>query len=343
MTSTSRPPARGTIFAAVAMSCVGSLTAVSATIADYPVFGGQAVRYTVAAALLLAAARLTERRTGRRAPRLTLRDLFLLIALAGTGLAAFNVCIVAATQDGTSPATIGTVIATVPIVLAVVGPLLDGRRPAPLVVVSACVVASGAALANGLGSGTPRGLLLSLGALGGEVCFSLLAVPLLPKLGALRVSAYSAALAVPMLALAGLVTDGTAMLRMPTAAETLGFTYLSVIVTTVAFFLWYDAIGRLGADRAGLFAGMIPVSAVVTTVLLGLGRPGPADLAGAALVAAGVVIGLRPAPAAPASALAERETSRRRSLPLRSRSDAALAAFAVRVRAARRGPEAAKE
>ena len=294
MTLNSRPPARGMIGAAAAMSCVGSLTAVSATIADYPVFGGQAVRYAIAAVILLAVARLAERRSGRPAPRLTLRDLLFLTVLAGTGLAAFNVCIVFATRD-TSPATIGTVIATVPIALAVVAPLLDRRRPAPIVVVSACVVASGAALANGLGSGTPRGLLLSLGALAGEMGFSLLAVPVLPRLGPLRVSAYSAALAVPMLALTGLVTDGTSMLRMPTTSETLGFAYLTVIVTVIAFFFWYDAIGRLGADRAGLFAGVIPVSAVVTTVALGLGRPSTADLAGAALVAAGVVIGLRPA------------------------------------------------
>lgn len=91
----------------------------------------------------------------------------------------------------------------------------------------------------------------------------------------------------------GLVTDGTAALRVPTAAELAGFAYLSAVVTTIAFLLWYDAIGRLGADRAGLFAGLIPVSAVITTVVLGIDRPGPADLAGAALVAAGVVLGLR--------------------------------------------------
>lgn len=39
-------------------------------------------------------------------------------------------------------------------------------------------------------------------------CFSLLAIPLLPRLGAVRVSAYSAAAAVPMLLAAGLVVDG---------------------------------------------------------------------------------------------------------------------------------------
>ncbi|MQY03911.1 hypothetical protein ACRB68_19570 [Actinomadura sp. RB68] len=274
-----------------AMFLVGSLPAVSATVAGYPVLGGQAVRYAVAAAILLAVAAVADR--GRRGLRLAAREWALLAALAGTGLAAFNVFIVEATRD-TSPATVGTVVATVPVVLALAGPLQAGRRPAPAVVLAACVVAAGAALASGLGSGTPRGLLLSLGALAGEVCFSLLAVPLLPRLGPLRVSAYSAALAAPMLLAAGLVRDGAHVLRTPTGGELAGLAYLSVVVTTVAFLLWYDAIGRLGADRAGLFAGMIPVSALLTTLALGLGAPGPADLAGAALVTAGVVLGLRP-------------------------------------------------
>jgi drug/metabolite transporter (DMT)-like permease len=279
---------RGTVGAGSAMFLVGTLTAVSATISGYPVFGGQAVRYAVAALVLLTVARFA----GGPARRPSPRDWLLLAALAATGLVAFNVCIVAATAD-TSPATIGTVIATVPIVLALAGPLLERRRPAPGIILAACVVAAGAGLASGFGGGSARGLLLSLGALAGEVCFSLLAVPLLPRLGPLRVSAYSAALAAPMLAVTGLVVDGAGVLRVPTAGEVAGFAYLSAVVTTIAFLLWYDAIGRLGADRAGLFAGLIPVSAVVTTVALGLGRPGPADLAGAALVAAGVVLGLR--------------------------------------------------
>ncbi|WP_329519582.1 DMT family transporter [Spirillospora sp. NBC_01491] len=287
---------RGTLGAATAMTCVGSLTAVSATIAGYPVFGGQAVRYAVAALILFLVARFAAR-DGRRT-RPTPREWAYLTALAATGLVAFNVCIVLATRD-TGPATIGTVIATVPIVMALAGPLLERRRPAPAVVVSACVVTAGAALANGLGGGTARGLLLSLGALGGEVCFSLLAVPVLPRLGPLRVSAYSAAIAAPMLLVTGLVADGRGVLRVPTGPEFAGLAYLSVVVTSIAFLIWYDALGRLGADRAGLFAGLIPVSAVATTMALGLGRPSAADLAGAGLVAAGVVIGVRsPRPAA---------------------------------------------
>ncbi|MGW0436861.1 EamA family transporter [Micromonospora sp. NPDC003197] len=155
------------------------------------------------------------------------------------------------------------------------------------------MVALGAAVAAGLGSGSLPGLLLSLGALAGEVAFSLLAIPLLPKLGPLRVAAYPAALSVPMLLAASLTLDGTDSLRLPTPSQAAAFGYLGAIVTAAAFFLWYDALRRLGADRAGLFAGLVPVGALLTTVTLGLGQAGPADVTGTLLVAAGVVVGLR--------------------------------------------------
>jgi drug/metabolite transporter (DMT)-like permease len=133
-----------------------------------------------------------------------------------------------------------------------------------------------------------------MGALAGEVGFSLLAVPLLPRLGPIRVSAYASALAVPMLLIAGLVADGGGFLRVATAGEAAGLIYLATVVTTIAFFLWYDALARLGADLAGLFAGVIPASAAIITVVLGLGLPGHAELAGVGLVAVGVITGLAP-------------------------------------------------
>ncbi|MDR8411760.1 DMT family transporter [Nonomuraea sp. 3-1Str] len=274
--------------AASAMLLVGTSTAVSATIADYPVFTGQALRYAIAAAILLAV--VGHQRLPR--VRLTARDMLLLIALAATGLAGFNLFLVEATRHA-GPAMIGTVIGAVPLVLALVGPLMERRRPAPRTVGAALVVALGAAVAAGLGSGSLTGLLLSLGALAGEVAFSLLAIPLLPKLGPLRVAAYPAALSVPMLLAAGLALDGTASLRLPTPGQAAAFGYLGAIVTAAAFFLWYDALRRLGADRAGLFAGLVPVGALLTTLALGLGQAGPADVTGTLLVAAGVVLGLR--------------------------------------------------
>lgn len=288
---------RGVLQAAAAMSIVGTLTAVSAIISRYPVYGGQAVRYAVAALILLVVVRLRGRsglaRSARPAPRPrpTRREWLLIAALAATGLAGFNVCIVEGTRYA-SPATIGTVIGAVPIVFSLVVPLMERRRPAPRLVAAAVVVTVGAGLANGLGGGSLPGLLLALGALAGEVSFSLLAIPLLPRLGPLRVSAYSAAAAAPMLLVAGLVVDGAGVLRTPTPKETAGLAYLSLFVTAGAFIVWYDALGRIGADRAGLFAGLIPVSAAATTFLLGLRAPGVGELAGALLVGCGVVIGL---------------------------------------------------
>ncbi|MEW9555863.1 EamA family transporter [Nonomuraea sp. NPDC050783] len=274
--------------AAAAMLLVGTSAAVSATIAGYPVFTGQALRYALAAAILLAVVRR------RHLPRvsLTSRDVLLLLALAATGLAGFNLFLVEATRHA-GPAMIGTVIGGVPLVLALVGPLLERRRPTPRTVGTALVVALGTAVAAGLGSGSLAGLLLSLGALAGEVAFSLLAVPLLPRLGPLRVAAYPAALSVPMLLAAELAVNGTASLRLPTLSEAAAFGYLGAVVTAAAFFLWYDALRRLGADRAGLFAGLVPVGALLTTVTLGLGQADPADIAGALLVATGVAVGLR--------------------------------------------------
>lgn len=278
---------RGAVQATVGMLLVGTLVAVSARIGDYPVYGGQALRYAVGASALLAVLAI------RRPPpvRPTSRQWALLVVLSATGLVVFNVCIVLGTAYA-SPATIGTIVGSGPIVMAVLGPLTSRSRPTARILTAAAIVTAGTAIATGLGGASLPGVLLALGALAGEVSFSLLAVPLLPTLGALRVSAYSAAIAVPLLLGIGLAVDGTGVLRVPTRDEAIAFVYLGIVVTAGAFLLWYDALPRLGADRAGLFAGVMPVGAVLTMVVLGIGTPSTAELAGAGLVVAGIVYGV---------------------------------------------------
>jgi drug/metabolite transporter (DMT)-like permease len=269
------------------MFCVGTSTGVSPALHHFPVYGGQAGRYLLGFVLLLGAAR------AQRLPMIPLkrRELFLLVLLAATGLAAFNVFIVESTRYA-NPTTVGTVIAAVPIVLALVGPLLDRRRPTLRIVAAAVVVAGGAAVSSGLGDCTPLGLLLALGALACEAGFSLLAVPVLPRLGAIRVSAYSSAAAVPILLIAGVIADGRHVFRIPTLFETLALAYLAVVVTVFAFLCWYSSLPLLGADTAGLFSGFLPIGAILSTVALGTGRLGVAELAGATLVMAGLLVGL---------------------------------------------------
>src|SRR5215470_5624696 len=199
---------------------------------------------------------------------------------------------------GSAMFLVGTVVGAVPVALAIAGPLLTGsagrRRPSARVAAAAGVIVAGAALTTGLGTGSLRGLLFATGALACEAAFSLLAMPLLPKLGPIRVSGYAATAAVPIALAAAAIVDGPGMLRMPTTAEAAGLAYLAVVVSAGAFALWYTALPRLGADRAGLLAGVVPIGAIATTVTLGLGHPTAADLAGAALVTAELLLGLAP-------------------------------------------------
>ncbi len=178
------------------------------------------------------------------------------------------------------------------------------------------MVVAGATLAAGLGSGTLTGLLWALGAFVGEISFSLMALPLLPKLGAIRVSTYSTVLATPLLAAIGFAREGTGMLRVPTLAESLGFAYLAIVVTVGAFLLWYTALPKLGPGRAGLFAGLIPVGAIVTGLVLGLATPSGYDLLGAALVIAGILVGLSADRTGKRAHVTAADPVNRRSVPL---------------------------
>lgn len=269
-----------------AMFLVGSLAAVSGVVNNYPFYGGQAARYLVSALLLFAVA------YARRIPliRPTRREALLLIALAATGLVLFNLFVIEGTKHA-NPAIVGTIVGTVPIVLALAGPVMHRTRPSSRIIVAASIVVAGTALASGLGTSDTQGILYSVGALACEACFSLLALPLLVRLGPVRVSAYTAATSVPMLIALGLITDGP-FLRTPTLGELTGLAYLAILVSGIAFLLWYRALPMLGADRAGLFAGIIPLGTIITSLILGFGLPAPAELAGVALVITGLLVGL---------------------------------------------------
>jgi len=275
--------------AATATVIVGTAVAVSGELTDYPVLGAQAVRYALGAALLLGWVGLRRIHLVRPTPR----EVVHLALLAATGLAGFNVCVVLALRDA-EPAAVGVVVGAVPLVLALAGPIAERRRPAGPVLAGALLVVAGGALVQGLGRTTLVAFLLSLGALVGEAGFTLLAVPVLPRLGAVAVSLWSCVLAALMLAVIGIAADGTEVLVEPTAAEAGALVWLAVVVTAIAFVCWYAGVERLGAERAGLLAGLIPVAALVTGAALGIAGIGLYAALGTVLVAIGLTVGLRP-------------------------------------------------
>jgi drug/metabolite transporter (DMT)-like permease len=174
-----------------------------------------------------------------------------------------------------------------------------GRRPPRRVLLAAAVVTAGSAAAQ-LGGATGHawsgtGLLLSAGALGGAAGTSLLAAPVLPRLGALAVTTYGCGLAGILLLAAAVVArsaGGLPVLRIPTATQLAALSYLAVAITAAVCIAWYGAMKRLGVDRTGLFNGLIPVASLAAVALVGTGTITPLQLLAAFTVLAGVILGL---------------------------------------------------
>src|SRR6266511_1673674 len=183
--------------------------------------------------------------------------------------------------------------------------------PTPRLVGAATVVVAGAALVEGGGHADAAGLGYALGALAGEAAFSLLAAPLLPRLGPVRVSAWTCALAVPMLLGSAVVAGEPRRWRVPLPGEVAALAYLGLVLTVLAFLAWYAGLARLGVERAGMCFGLMPVAALTATAVFDGRVPPVAQVAGVLLVGAGLSAGLmakprlEPGPAlAPSLALA---------------------------------------
>jgi drug/metabolite transporter (DMT)-like permease len=208
---------------------------------------------------------------------------------------------------GADPASVGVFIGAAPLVIIIAAAITARRRPTRRVLLAAAIVTAGSAAAQ-LGGATgpafsPAGLLWSAGALAGAVGTSLLAVPILPRLGALAVTVYACALAGLLLLAAAVIArtaGGPPILRTPTPAQLAALAYLTIAVTALVFLAWYGALQRLGVDRTGLFNGLIPVTSLAAVALTGTGTVTPFGLLGALAVLAGVILGLSRASQAPA-------------------------------------------
>jgi drug/metabolite transporter (DMT)-like permease len=263
----------GAVFAGGAVLLVGGSVAASSLVAGYPVLGGQALRYAAAGLLLAGLARLR----GQSLLRPVGREWSWLVGLAAVGMAGGNVLLIEATRIA-DPAAVAVMIGAAPLLIALAGPIVAGRRPAGRVLVAATVVAVGAVAAQldgrtGWSWGLP-GLLLSLGALAGVAGTSLLAAPLLQRLGAVAVSVYACELAAAgsvVAAVLARLAGGPPVLVVPTATELAALAYLTVAVTAAASLAWYAATARLGVARIGLFNGAVPVASLAAVALVGAG------------------------------------------------------------------------
>src|SRR4051794_6893539 len=259
----------GWVKGATATIVVGASFPVSQALTAYPFASGQCIRYALGALILTV---LLKGRLGRP----TAREFALLFGVAAVGMTAFNLAILASVER-IGATNVGVIVGAAPVLLAL------GTRG---VLGPALVVVAGAAIVNGADSHLDAlGALLAIGALAAEAGFTLLAAPLLPRLGPLRTATWAAWIATLQLALIH------PRFPTPTTNELAAIAYLAIFTTAVAFVLWFGAVQRLGSARAGLLVGLMPIAAVLVDTLLNGRAPSPADLAGTALVATGVMFG----------------------------------------------------
>ncbi len=282
---------RGALLAAFACTLVGASFTANSVLGDYPYAGGQALRYGLAGLLLLPLLR----RGGAPPPTATLRTLsgrqwVRLGLLAAVGMVGFNLAVLTAEQSA-EPAVPGVFVGCAPIVVAVLVPLLDGRRPTRPVIYAASLVAAGAFTVQGWGRTDLAGILCSVGALAGEVGFAVIAVPVLRPLGPRLLSAAVCVIAAVESVVLGLLLDGGGFLPIPTAGEAVALLWQAAVVSVIGFVCWYTGLQHIGAERATLFCGLIPVSAALTAPLVGTGSYGVAQAAGSCLVGLGVAFG----------------------------------------------------
>ena len=239
--------AAGMLAGATAMVFVGGSVAVSGVLSGSPLFSAQALRYALACLLLLAAARLARQRLSWPQGR----EWAWLAGVTTTGLVLFNLALVEGSQHA-EPAVLGVAVACVPLVMAIVAPLMEGARPSPMVLLAALVVTCGAALVQGVGRSDVVGLVWAAVVLGCEVGFTLLAVPVLARHGPWGVSVHTTWLATIAFTGIALVREGPSAALELDLDDLFAVGYLAVAVTAVTAF---ESVGAILVS-AGLALGL---------------------------------------------------------------------------------------
>lgn len=278
---------RGVLLVTLAYALVGASFTANSLLGAYPYAGGQALRYAAACLLLLP---LLGR--GGLAPlrTLTLRHWLRLAAVAAVGMVGFNLAVLAAERTA-EPAVPGVLVGCAPVVVAVLVPLTEGRRPAPAVLYGALLVAAGAFTVQGWGRTDLAGIGWSVAALVGEVGFTVLAVPVLRLLGPKLLTAAVCGMGAVEATLVGIAVDGADFVRIPTAVETSALVWQAALATVVGFVLFYMGVQRIGMERATLYTGAIPVAAALSAALVAGAAFGLPQAAGGLLVGAGAALG----------------------------------------------------
>jgi len=189
-----------------------------------------------------------------------------------------------------------TVMAVSPVALMLLAWPLLGERPRLRAIVGALAGIAGVSLMllTSAGAVNPLGVLASVAAMSSSAVGFVLTKRWAPTTNVVALTSWQ-------LIAGGLIVLPVAVLLegsppLLTGPELAGFAYVSVIATAVAFTAWFAGLRHLRASSVGLIGLLNPVSGVLLGVAAGGEVLGGRQVAGLALVVAGMLIGQRGAP-----------------------------------------------
>lgn len=278
------------------MALVGSTVVASKLLAaQMDPFAATAWRHALALPVLVGLMQMT--RTAW--PRLPARAWALLVAQAAAGSVGYTVLLMWGTRL-TSAADAGVMAGTLPAVSGLLAVLALGERPHARLLGALALATLGvlALQAPGqAGASSPLGLALVAAAVVCESAFILLHKRLTQPVAPLALSTLMSGLGL-LLALPLAAVTATSADLQPNAAQLQALAYYAWGPTVLGFWLWYAGSQRCTGTQAALSTALMPVAAVLLSVVW-LGEP----LAWGQLLGLGCVVlavGLAVAPRRPA-------------------------------------------
>jgi len=278
---------------AAAMAIVGSSVVVGKLIVEsFPVLLGSGLTSAVAATVLVPLLLVRERGVPAVAPR----DLGILAFQAFTGSFLWRILLFYGLIF-TTAAESGIITSTTPAAVGALSFLLLRERLSWNTIAGIGLAVLGVLAINWVGAADAQrgsnpllGTLLIFGSVLGEASFTICGKAVSGRVGPLTISAavtvFSLLMFLPFSIYQAVGFDFSSVSFRGWAS----LVYFGVILNVVAFLLWFQGVSRVPASTAGVFTGVLPVSAVALSYVV-LGEPFLwSHLIGGACVVLGIVL-----------------------------------------------------
>lgn len=213
-------------------------------------------------------------------------------ALSLTGYGAASVCFFFALKYATA-SVVAVLLYTYPAMVALLSAAFLGERLTRNRIVAITLTFAGCALVVGLFSekvdATLPGVLLGLGAALGYSVFNLLSYRVMGGRPRLVLMTYTFGISAVAIGILTIITGGTLSTAMWTPTLWLLLALIVVVPTFLAVLLYLNGVRRLGPAQAAIVSTTEPLFTIAMAAIFLGERLEPMQLAGAALVVAGVV------------------------------------------------------